>query len=141
MRGQLRMSGASASGARRARQAPNWRSPLAWLAAVAVLVHCLVVQAHIDFGPHSLGGAAISGLASAASVDQGANADGSGGAAPTACFICEAAAFAGGTILGAAATQPPVQSAYLQLDPLHDGSVATVRRSHAWRSRAPPRLG
>lgn len=109
------------------------RCVTALAAVAAILLNGIVVQSHVDLGAFQLG--ATVSLASTA-----ATPDGEGGAPKVVCAVCQVAASTGGMVLSAASAPVVAAAALLPAFALGDRSVATIRPSHDWRSRAPPFL-
>ena len=114
-----------------------WRRSLtALLASLALLFQGLMIQTHVDFSASASAAAFVQTHEALTSASGEHRHD----QAPAACWVCQAAALASGVVLGAGAWQPLERHAEPQTLSAERRQVLAIRRSHAWRSRAPPSL-
>ncbi|MEQ1618689.1 MAG: hypothetical protein ABL883_10140 [Terricaulis sp.] len=106
----------------------------ACLAAAAVLINCVLVQTHFEQPAYAATEAV--GFAIAGSP----TGDFDGGSHTLTCPVCQAAAAAGGLALQPHPAIEALRVLVLLAAGHADTSIATVGRSHTWRSRAPPFL-
>lgn len=104
----------------------------AFFAAAAVLINCVLVQTHVDRPLHA--------FADAARVYTAPADDHSGGADAILCPVCQVAAATAGMALQPQLVVEAPSALVLLVAGHADTSIATLARSHAWRSRAPPFL-
>ncbi|MEZ5996175.1 MAG: hypothetical protein R3C25_10505 [Hyphomonadaceae bacterium] len=123
---------------RRSGQGRAGRRVCVFAAILAVILQALIVQSHVDLGPW------VPGVASAATqlaqtTPEPAHNGGLGGA-EGGCILCQAAALGAGMVLGASPVLPIAHSFALDAAAPAPAAYVATRRSHAWRSRAPPAL-
>ena len=113
----------------------------AYLAALAIFIQCVFVQAHVDFSSrvhpaivaHTWGREADAQYVANSLHRDGAPASG-------ACLICREAALVSGAMPGTAPVLSLLARRHIASAAATYASPPSIRLSHAWRSRAPPIL-
>ena len=105
---------------------------------LAIAIQCLVVQTHVDFSAWARPTTAAYAIGAPIQPTAGVDTHQGDGRAPNACLICQEVALAGGAVLGAATAVTPNAGGQIEAIFVASAPVLEARRSHAWRSRAPP---
>ena len=107
------------------------RAPLisVWLAMLALVIQCLVIQPHVDvtYAP-------VSAQASHFTTQVTQPSHGAQGV----CVICQAIATTGAFALSASPEIVLIESNFIAKAPIQHVEPAQRARSHNWQSRAPP---
>jgi hypothetical protein len=113
------------------------------LAILALAIHCFVIQIHIHPSGPALDGASVQvdgPAAGFAEITKLAGKQAPGAPAPATCELCRQLLSSGAVDLAAppVALIPTLAPIVVAVAPLERAPIRPV--SHAWRSRAPPRL-
>ena len=114
---------------------------MAYLAALAIFVQCLFVQTHVDIPSRAY--PAIVSLASGGEAhprDAVSNTYRDGAPATGECVICREAALVSGAVPATAPVPELLVRRPVATAAVSYANPASIRFSHAWRSRAPPVL-